>query len=59
MRQERSKPSLVRLCDICGAPYKTWPYLVRQGYGRYCKACRYIGKAWSSTTPDSTGSGPK
>lgn len=38
MQRKRTSP---RTCELCGAAFFTWPWLVRQGGGRFCGiACR-------------------
>ena len=40
-----SNPSAPSNCAVCGTAFLTWPYLLREGYGRFCsKDCRYAAR---------------
>jgi hypothetical protein len=34
--QAKSTPSIPRVCEYCGGPFRTTTYLVSKGYGKFC-----------------------
>lgn len=40
-KSSKYQPKVSRICELCGAPFFTWPYMVRNGTGRFCGlSCR-------------------
>lgn len=38
----RQRTSIIRLCEVCSTGFKTYPYRVIEGRGRFCsKSCQY------------------
>jgi hypothetical protein len=47
--QAKSTPSIPRVCEYCGGSFRTWPYVIANGNGRFCS--RGCGKKANPSQP--------